>query len=397
MTRRLAWRAVPMCVLLVALMAGILLRATSVAHAHTDPGRQPADRATAHPEVAQGASSARLQPDSSLSDIAGTSANDLWAVGQQSVWDIWMNRGVITHWNGTTWTEVGIRGDAAGAAHLRSVSVAAPGEVWAVGEGRDGLPYIAKGSTDGFDRVNVPQLRSGDWLGGVAASTGRVVAVGNRGDRTFMTVTSGAAKGSAWTTAQGPKGVLYGVAITGKSDGWAVGDTGSQPLIMRVTGTGWKSARLPAVKGGFLRDVYADGRKHAIAVGGVYRGNDKIAPLVLEWDGKRWSRQDPPQQQAELYGVTGDGDGTYWVAGYDPGHPSEGFVLRRYGSTWATMRGQVASGDRIVRLQGVTHVTDLTVAVGNVVDADEHYTDVVERFGPPAGQDSAAASSPSSG
>ncbi|GII53825.1 hypothetical protein Pth03_22140 [Planotetraspora thailandica] len=393
MTRRLVRRAVPVCVLLVVLIAGSFLHATSVAHARTDPGRHEAGRGTPQTEVAQNASSARLQPDGSLSDIAGTAADDLWAVGQQSVWDVWMNRGVITHWNGSSWSEVGIRGDASGAAHLRSVAVAAPREVWTVGEGHDGLPYIAKGSVDGFDRVNVPQLRSGDWLGGVAAATGRVVAVGNRNDKTFMAVTSGPTKGTVWTTAQGPDGVLYGVTITGKSDGWAVGDTGSQPLIMRLTGTGWKSVRLPAVKGGFLRDVYAGDRKHAMAVGGVYQGNGKIAPLVFEWDGKRWSRQDPPQHRAELYGVSGNGDGTYWVSGYDPSHPSEGFVLRRHGSTWTTMRGHMASGDRIVRLQGVTRVADLTVAVGNVVDADEHYTDVVERFGPPAAKDSAAASS----
>ncbi|GII35277.1 hypothetical protein Pph01_02800 [Planotetraspora phitsanulokensis] len=375
-----------MCVLFVGLLAGSLLRATSVAHAHADPGRQKADRKTAQQEVAQGASSARLQPDGSLSDVAGSSAHDIWAVGQQSVWDIWMNRGVITHWNGTSWTEVGIRGDTTGAGHLRSVAVSSANEVWAVGEGHDGLPYVAKGSRDGFDRVTVPQFRTGDWLGGVAASTGRVVAVGSRGDRVLMAASSGPAKGGTWTTALGPEGVLYGVAVTGKSDGWAVGDTGDQPLIMRLSGTGWKSVHLPSIEGGYLRDIYVADRKHAIAVGGVYRSSGKIVPLVLRWDGRRWIRSDPPAKQAELYGVTGDGDGTYWVSGYDAGHAAEGFLLRYDGTKWTTVRGNAASSDRTVRLQAVTHVAGLTLAVGHALGADDHYTDLVERFGPPGGQ-----------
>ncbi|GII26830.1 beta propeller repeat protein [Planotetraspora mira] len=391
MTRRPVRRAVPMCVLFVGLMAGYLLRATSVAHAHADPGRQKADRTTAEPEVAQGASSARLRPDGSLSDVAGSSSSDIWAVGQQSVWDIWMNRGVITHWNGTSWTEVGIKGDTTGAGHLRSVAVSSSDEVWAVGEGHDGLPYVVKGSSDGFDRVTVPQFRTGDWLGGVTASTGRVVAVGSRDDRTFMAVTSGSAKGATWTTALGPQGVLYGVAVSGKSDGWAVGDDGKQPLIMRLSGTGWKSVHLPSIKGGFLRDVYVDDRKHAIAVGGVFRSSGRIAPLVLRWDGKHWTRNDPPEKQAELYGVTGDGDGTYWVSGYDPAHGAEGFLLRYDGSKWTTLRGRAAAESRTVRLQAVTHVAGLTMAVGHVLDADDHYTDLIERFGPPEGQEGSTA------
>ncbi|MEZ0071961.1 hypothetical protein [Planotetraspora sp. GP83] len=341
-------------------------------------------------EVPQGASSAKLQADASLSDVAGLSAKDIWAVGQQNVWDFWQNRGVITHWDGTSWTEVSIRGDTTGAGHLRSVAASSAQEIWVVGDGHDGLPYVAKGSEDGFDRVSVPQFRSGDWLGGVAASTGRVVAVGSRDGRAFMVASSGATKGTTWTTSRGPDGALYGVAVTGKSDGWAVGDSGTEPVIMRLTRGGWKSAHIPDIKDGFLRDVYVESRKRAIAVGGVYEsggGNgkdDRIVPLVLSWDGKRWTREDPPEHQAELYGVTGDGDGTFWVSGFDPQRPAEGFLLRYDGSRWTTLRGQASLEDRTVRLQAVTHVSGLTVAVGHAIDAADHYGDLVERFGPPS-------------
>lgn len=385
MTRRLTRRAVPLCVLSAGLLAGLLPCATSVAHAHAGIVRAQVGRGPSGDEVAQdaGSSTGRLQPDGSLSDVAGLSARDIWAVGQQNAWDFWRNQGIITHWNGSSWSEVPIRGDATGAGHLRSVAAASASEVWAVGDGHDGLPYVAKGSRDGFDRVGVPQLRTGDWLGGVAASSGRVVAVGSRDGKAFLLSSGGSAKGTTWKTVQGPVGAMYGVAFAGRSDGWAVGDTGSGPLAMRLTGSGWKQAALPAIKGGFLRDVYADGRKRAVAVGGVYHSDGGIAPLVLDWDGKKWKRVTPPERRAELYGVTGDGDGEFWISGYDPRHEDESFLLRYDGSRWTTLRGPKPADDRTVRLQAVAHVGDLTMAVGHVLDGKGRYTDLVERFGPP--------------
>ncbi|MEN3535667.1 hypothetical protein AAH991_11185 [Microbispora sp. ZYX-F-249] len=396
MTRRLIRRAVPLCVLSAGLVAGLLPCATPVAHAYTGIVRAQAERGPSGDELAQGAGSStgRLQADGSLSDIAGLSAKDIWAVGQQNAWDLWRNQGIITHWDGSSWSEVPIRGDATGAGHLRSVAAASATEIWAVGDGHDGLPYVAKGTRDGFDRVGVPQLRTGDWLGGVAASSGRVVAAGSRDGKAFLLSSGGAAKGTTWKTGQGPEGALYGVALAGRSDGWAVGDTGSGPLAMRLTAAGWKQSGLPEIKGGFLRDVYADGRKHAIAVGGVYQSDGGISPLILEWDGRHWKRVTPPERRAELYGVTGDGDGMFWISGYDPGHEAEGFLLRYDGSRWTTLRGQAAAEDRRVRLQAVAHVGDLTMAVGHTLDGKGRYIDLVERFGPPPAEDAAVKAAP---
>ncbi|WP_327045022.1 hypothetical protein OG320_25230 [Microbispora sp. NBC_01189] len=396
MTRRRIRRAVPLCVLSAGPLAGLLPCATSVAHAqtghvqtgHVHTGTAPArpERAPSGDEVAQGPGlpTGHLRTDASLSDVAGLSARDVWAVGQQEAWDFWRNRGVITHWDGSSWGEVPIRGDATGAGHLRSVAAASPGEVWAVGDGHDGLPYLAKGSADGFDRVSVPRLRTGDWLGGIAASSGRVAAVGSRDGQVFLLSSGGAGKGAVWKTGQGPGGALYGVALAGRSDGWAVGDSGDGPLAMRLAGGGWKRADLPRIKGGFLRDVYAESRKRAVAIGGVYR-DGKISPLVLDWDGRRWKRAKPPERHAELYGVTGDGEGVFWISGYDPARAAEGFLLRYDGARWTRLRGQASGANRKVRLQAVTHVGGLTMAVGHVLngrDGKERYTDLVERFGP---------------
>ncbi|MET8158498.1 hypothetical protein ABZT47_19150 [Sphaerisporangium sp. NPDC005289] len=386
MSRRLPRRALPLCVLLTGVLTGALVRTMPAAHAHAEP---PRPRAAERGPVGmfQESATARLQSDGSLSDVAGLSRTDIWAVGQEDVWEAWQNRGVITHWDGAAWTEVGIRNDASSAGHLRSVAAATPREIWAVGEGHDGLPYVVRGDGSVFDRVSVPQLGTGDWLGGVDAVPGRMVAVGGRGGQPLIATST--AKG--WTTVKGKsKGMLYGVALTRKGDGWAVGDGGSQPLVMRLSDGAWKTVPTPSIAGGYLRDVSMQGPKKAVAVGGVYHDGGKISPLILEWNGKRWRRAEAPDRYAELYGVTGDGKGHFWVSGFDPAHPGEAYLLRG-GSGWRVVRGEESARPRTMRLQAVTHVGDLTMAVGHVVDAADRYTDVIERFQPAEAKSDAAA------
>ncbi|MBO3745565.1 hypothetical protein J5X84_05735 [Streptosporangiaceae bacterium NEAU-GS5] len=321
----------------------------------------------------------KLGVDASLTDVAALSAREAWAVGQQDVWNLWTSRSVITHWNGTAWTQISVRDDPNGSGNLRSVAVVSPHEVWAVGTGHDGLPYVVKGDVNGFDRISGPPLRSGVQLAAVAASGGRVTTAGVRDGRAFV-ATFAAGK---WTLGVGPDGAsLYGVALTPK-DGWAVGDDGNRPLIMHQSGGGggWKTVKLPAVDGGYLRDVYAQGAKHVVAVGGVYSGGS-IAPLIFTWDGKDWTRAALPIQKAELYGVTGDGQGRYWASGFDPAHAAQPFLLVYDGKRWSVLRGtQPEAGDKAVRLQSVTRAGQLTMAVGHVLDARGDYSDFVEGFG----------------
>lgn len=376
MTRRPSRRAVPLCVLLTGLLAGTLMRPTSAAHAQVEPDPAVPASAAATGDLTPPPASARLRVDGSLSDIVALSATDVWAVGQEGVWDDWQSRGVITHWDGRSWTPVDIRNDASGAGRLRAVAAASPTELWAVGEGHDSRPYVARGDGTTFDRVDVAPLRAGDWLGGVAAVPGRVVAVGSRDGRPM--IATGAS--GRWTTVErDTRGTLYGVALLSAKEGWAVGETTRGPLVLRLSGGKWKPIRVPHVKGGFLRDVHAAGGKRAVAIGGVHRGPGEIQPLALEWNGKRWSRMRVPARVAELYGVTGDGDGRFWAAGFDPARPHEPFLLRYADGKWRAERGGKAAGrDRTVRLQAVTHVAGLTMAVGHVVDAAGRYTDVIE-------------------
>ncbi len=383
MTRRPSWRAVPLCALVVWLIAGLL--PASAARAEATPRRPVTPSPSPSAEEVRPFATARLRADASLSDVVALRADDVWAVGQEGVWDDWQSRAVITHWDGSSWSTVGIRNDASSAGRLRSIAAASPGELWAVGQGHDSLPYVAKGDGSVFDRVDVPRLGSADWLGGVAAISGRVVAVGGRDGRPLVATGTG----DGWTIAtHGASGVLYGVTLLSAKEGWAVGDTGSRPLILRLTGSGWKTAKVPTIKGGFLRDVYAASAKRVIAVGGVHRKSG-IFPLVLYWNGAHWTRMHVPGGAAELYGVTGEPHvpgrpQRYWISGYDPADPQDPYLLRYEHGKWHVDRGERTGGDSVVRLQAVSHVDGLTMAVGHVVDDRGRYTDVIETLDSPA-------------
>lgn len=338
----------------------------TAAHADPRPGAS---------EAWQRSTSAHLPADGSLSDVLALSSGDVWAVGQQQIWDVWKNRGTIRHWNGKQWSEIGIR-DATGAGNLRSVSATGPRDVWAVGDGHDAVPYIAHGDVTGFNRVRPQGLRSGDWLGGVEAGAQRIVAVGSRGKHALVVTRE---DGDWHVRETGEKGALYAV------DGdFAVGDTGTRPLIMKRSGSSWKPMRVPAVRGGYLRDVHADSGKRALAVGGVYHGPGQIEPLALVWNGKRWRRLPVPTAKARLYGVTGDGKGRYWISGHDPRRAAEPYLLRCGQRSCAVVRGEAADGRTRVRLHAVTYLAEgrAVWAVGHAVDGQERYTDVVEAFGP---------------
>jgi hypothetical protein len=352
-----------------------LILATSVALPAASPAAHADDPRPAAIDAWQDSTTARLTADGSLSDVLALSSGDVWAVGQQQIWDVWKNRGTIRHWNGERWSEVAIR-DSTGAGNLRAVSAATPGEVWAAGDGHDGLPYLVRGDVNGFDRVRPEGLRSGDWLGGVHAAGGRVVAVGSRDDNGLIV---GLHEGEWTFQVTKEEGALYAVA-----GAFAVGDTGTAPLIMHQTGGTWKSMPVPSIPGGYLRDIQVDSGKRALAVGGVYRGPGKVEPLALSWNGKRWRQLPLPVRSVRLYGVTGDGKGHYWISGYDPARAAKPFMLRCEKSSCKVIRGGEVAGRSSVRLQAVTYLAGKQAvwAVGHAVDAKERYTDVVESFGP---------------
>ena len=77
--------------------------------------------------------------DRYLSGISATSADSAWAVGATNRPGAQGFQGLAEHWNGTTWRQVAVANPGRDFNALNSVSVVAPGDVWAVGRLFDGL------------------------------------------------------------------------------------------------------------------------------------------------------------------------------------------------------------------------------------------------------------------
>jgi hypothetical protein len=193
-------------------------------------------------------------PAGQLSRVSVVSADDAWAVG-------WTGNGTTTfnalteHWNGTAWTVVPVPASAGAGVDLGAVAAISAHDVWAVGLTTSPGPtrdVILHWNGTAWQRSALPAGPSTGILHGVAASSaGNVWAVG-------QTYNSAGNCGSACQTStlhyngcmwrrvpspnpgEGYVNVLWGAAIIGRDDVWAVGSTDyATTLILHWNGTSW--------------------------------------------------------------------------------------------------------------------------------------------------------------
>jgi hypothetical protein len=67
-----------------------------------------------------------LDSKTTLSDVAGSSADDIWIAGSQPA-------GLVEHWDGSTWTRFSTPADGRSGATLGAVSVTSPTDAWIAG------------------------------------------------------------------------------------------------------------------------------------------------------------------------------------------------------------------------------------------------------------------------
>jgi hypothetical protein len=236
-----------------------------------------------------------------LTGVSAVSANDAWAVGHAGL--VATNRAVILHWDGTSWLPVKVP-DVGPGGTLAGVSAVSATDVWAVGSsgGSDGR---LKGSRsfalhwDGtsWTRVGVPSPRPGAKLFGVSARSGRDVwAVGDVGGDTSTRPLIVHWNGRSWRsvrTAAVGDGELVAVSASSSRDAWAAGSSGgSRTVTMHWNGHSWSLVKTPspggAGTGALLAGVSARSGGGAWAVGdyGTTSGGAKV--LILRWDGRAW-------------------------------------------------------------------------------------------------------------
>jgi hypothetical protein len=180
-----------------------------------------------------------------LHGVAVVSANNVWAVGEQT----FLFRALILHWNGTQWLTVA---NPCGLA-LRAVTVVpSTNTLWAVGDGNTCF-------FNGQQWVSVPPAEDVYFERVAAVAPNLVWAVGRICNRTCL----GGARierwdGTRWTNVLHPlASELNGVTAVAANDAWAVGDNSSTATIFHWDGATWQSVAPPNPNPGNVNSLNA--------------------------------------------------------------------------------------------------------------------------------------------
>ena len=220
------------------------------------------------------------------------------------------------HWDGVAWTHarVPISGGRGGSSIPQGLSVRAPDDAWAVGDGVDAGSWMIHWDGQRWHRVAFPTYGYGALLHGVSAVAPDDVwvsgAVNHDGTQASLVAHW---DGSTWTRLATPsppheQANLDGIEMTSASDGFAVGSVfdpaqnAAHALALRWDGSTWVRTALPFPGGGAftgLRAVSASSPTNVWAVGRAL-GRE----VVLRWDGASWTSMPVPTGTGQLQSVS---------------------------------------------------------------------------------------------
>jgi hypothetical protein len=243
-----------------------------------------------------------------------------WAAGYQA--SNGKSVPLVQHLLSGKWTTVKSPSSALG--EVSALSASSSKNVWAFGTTTPGA-YAARWNGTKWTRTT---MTSSYYFvqDASALSASNVWAVG--GDQTKSSLHW---NGSSWKKVALPASAR---AIAGVSSThvYAGGTYKSQPAVMHWTGSAWKLAAtpkftLPAQDAvGVIDDIYAPSTSNVWAAGGIdwscgEDGDDTCTqPILLHWNGKKWSTKTFPQGYGAFNQVTGDGSGGLWLlrGGWNP-------------------------------------------------------------------------------
>lgn len=126
-------------------------------------------------------------------------------------------------------------------------------------------------------------------------------------------------------------GAVISVHGTSASDVWAVGgDPGTGPLVLHYDGARWTRKQ-----SGASADLWW---VHALAPDDVFFGGSK--GTILRFDGSSFESL-PTPSDATVFGIWGTSSSDLWAVGGDPLLVGKAFVWRFDGQTWAPAAGMV--------------------------------------------------------
>jgi hypothetical protein len=259
-------------------------------------------------------------PTTTLIGVAGTSSNDVWAVGyEQDTSSDGPYLTLIEHWNGKKWSIVQ-NGNHKGV--LNSVVALAPNDVWAVGT----VNYPGPGVIEHWDGHQWSYMRTTEAnLRSVAAISSKDVwAVGQQyarnGDEDTIALHF---DGSKWNTVKTPNPLqkhpgtnenwLTSISPLSSTDLWVSAlwrdtDNGILDHSFSLHGDGSKWTMEPTKNPGGtgqyndLWALTALSDKNVWAVGQT--GLNDFQPLIEHWDGTKWQLSSSPSLQGTLQAIT---------------------------------------------------------------------------------------------
>lgn len=296
-------------------------------------------------------------------------AGEAWAVGHYGPPRGFMTYSVIERWDGESW-HVAPTGDpeSYGGTGFTAVAASDSGEVWAVGwdtaEAGD-LLLIQRRDESRWTRIPAPDTQfPARHLNAVAAiddddvwAVGGWARPGVPEGGTYTLHFDGAEwteipspQGPAVAQSGGPYSGLNGVAAVSEDDVWAVGQSTNVPqtisrnLALHWDGSTWSvvstpdveaqagadrvSNALTAVEAVATDDVWAVG--HYEEAGFDVEGAPSYRPLVLHWDGVRWSVVPLPEVAfGQLSGITAVSRDDVWAVGSASADRRVGFAGSR--------------------------------------------------------------------
>jgi hypothetical protein len=276
--------------------------------------------------------------NSSLSAIAATAADDVWAVGSLASKHV----GLIEHWNGTKWSPTRV------ACHcvLNAVTARASDDVWAVGDGRQAVIEHFDGTT--WTQVAVPELVHPSLQAVSADAPDDAWAVGSAGKGPDSQTLALHWDGTSWSVVSSPSlriaSSFTGVSAISPGNVLAVGwIQGGHPLLSHWNGSSWKRSQ------GFgTRMLAANGVGSASAHDGwaVGFGVDELG----RWDGHTYTPVEAPSPGylGWLYGVADRAAGDAWAVGTSvasSGAPHTTLIDHWDGSSWQRISSPNPLGD----------------------------------------------------
>jgi hypothetical protein len=351
-------------------------------------------------------SSPNAAGNSQLYSITCASASDCWAVGDD--YDpnyVLINRSLIEHWNGSSWSVVAAASTSAAGNHdeLSDVTCVSASQCWAVGDIDVDTGLIERWNGTTWSIVASPTVDGGGLnnvlYGTTCTSVSDCWAVG-----IYTTPTYGVPyarpnqtliehwDGSAWSVVPSPNidaadNYLQRVACTSASDCWAVGGyyTGyNQTLIEHWDGNAWSVVNSPSATGdNYLTDVTCTSASDCWAAGYYYNTNHIAQTLIEHWNGVLWSISTSPNTSATdgnfLQHVSCASASDCWAVGNSGGGSNSRTLVEHWnGSGWTIMPSPNGNPADYNSLTGVSCAsTSDCWAVGDYYSASVTHTLVV--------------------